>query len=86
MITHGFCADKREAALAGITAGVDMEMLGESYRLWAAKLVKEGLLPIEWIDDAVRRILGIKFALGLFDNPYTNDRDSSCVFSVRISI
>lgn len=70
MIPHGFAADEREAALRGVAAGVDMEMVSASYTNHLQALVAEGRLPVELIDEAVRRILRVKLRLGLFDDPY----------------
>lgn len=70
MINHGYAADEAEAAERALAAGVDIEMVSESYRKHAAALVGSGKLRPEWIDDAVRRVLRLKFVLGLFDNPY----------------
>ena len=70
MIPHGFAADEREAALRGVAAGVDMEMVSASYAGHLETLVAEGRLPVELVDEAVRRILRVKFRLGLFDDPY----------------
>lgn len=70
MIKHGYARDQSEAAERGIAAGVDMEMVSQSYAKHAAELLASGKLRQEWIDDSVRRILLVKFALGLFDNPY----------------
>jgi beta-glucosidase len=70
MINHGFAADESEAAQRAIAAGVDIEMVSESYRHHVAELLRTGRLRPEWIDDAVRRVLRLKFVLGLFDNPY----------------
>jgi beta-glucosidase len=72
MIEHGYAADSREAAYLGIKAGVDMEMASRTYFDHLKSLINDGLVPMDWIDDAVARILRIKFKLGLFDNPYTN--------------
>lgn len=70
MIPHGFAADEKEAALMGVMAGADMEMVSTSYAEHIEALIEEGALPIELIDEAVRRILRVKFRLGLFENPY----------------
>lgn len=64
-------ADKKEALRIGINAGIDMVM--ETYDASAAELiaenVREGLIPVSRLDDAVRRILRVKYRLGLFDEP-----------------
>jgi beta-glucosidase len=70
LIPHGFAADEREAALRGVAAGVDMEMVTTAYTKHLEALVADGVLPVELIDEAVRRILRIKLRLGLFDDPY----------------
>lgn len=70
MINHGYVKDSKEAALAAITAGSDMDMESNAYRYNLAQLVKEKKVPIALIDDAVKRILHKKFELGLFEDPY----------------
>ncbi|XP_055830039.1 uncharacterized protein LOC129899200 [Solanum dulcamara] len=57
---------------AGVTAGIDMVMVPENYREFIdalTLLVKDNIIPMSRIDDAVKRILRIKFTMGLFDNP-----------------
>ncbi len=70
MIAHGFAADLKEAAMYAANAGSDMDMESYAYVKYLAELVKEGKVNEAKIDDAVRRILRVKFELGLFDNPY----------------
>jgi beta-glucosidase len=70
MVNHGYVKDNKEAALAAITAGSDMDMESNAYRYNLEQLVKENKVPIALIDDAVKRILRKKFELGLFDDPY----------------
>jgi len=70
MINHGFAKDNYEAALEAVTAGSDMDMESRSYINNLSKLVKEGKVKMELIDDAVRRILRKKFEMGLFDDPF----------------
>ncbi len=72
---HGFAEDKKESAELAIRAGVDMEMASTTYADYCAPLVAEGKLSETDLDEAVRRILRIKFQLGLFENPYTNQDD-----------
>ncbi|MDA3854167.1 MAG: beta-glucosidase BglX, partial [Bacteroidales bacterium] len=67
---HGVAATKKEAAQLAIAAGTDMDMEGDCYLLYLKELVAEGKVDEALIDDAVRRILKIKFELGLFDDPY----------------
>lgn len=81
MIAHGYCADEKEAALAGLRAGVDLEMVSPSYPNHLARLLEEGRVKREWIDDAVRRILRIKMLLGLFDRPVQPAISTSVILS-----
>ncbi|MCF0196544.1 MAG: glycoside hydrolase family 3 protein, partial [Bacteroidaceae bacterium] len=70
-------ANKKEAIALAINAGIDMSM--EPYDLQFCTLLKEaveeGLVPMSRIDDAVRRVLRLKFRLGLFETPITDLRD-----------
>jgi beta-glucosidase len=70
MIPHGFAKDKADAARLAIIAGSDMDMEATCYIEHLAELVKSGAVDEKLIDDAVRRILRVKFRLGLFDDPY----------------
>ena len=73
LIKHGFAADEKEAAFHGFSAGVDMEMTSQDYRKHLAQLVKESRISQEQLDDSVRRILRMKYNLGLFENPYVSE-------------
>ena len=70
LIPHGVAEDKCDAARLAVTAGRDMDMEGYCYVSSLEKLVREGVVSESLIDDAVRRILRLKFDLGLFDDPY----------------
>jgi beta-glucosidase len=70
MIAHGSSADPREAAREAVRAGIDMEMASTMYRAELVRLVESGEVPLELLDDAVRRILDVKLRLGLFERPY----------------
>jgi beta-glucosidase len=70
MIVHGYAADPSDATAKAIIAGVDMDMSARVYRETLPNLVKSGRVPMSVLDEAVRRVLRMKFALGLFDNPY----------------
>jgi len=73
LIKHGVAADGPEAAAEALNAGVDMEMVSRLYNKHAGELIKERKLSLQTIDEAVRRILRVKFRLGLFDNPYADE-------------
>lgn len=72
---HHLAAEKSEAALMAMAAGVDVETPdGDSYKT-LIQLVNEKKITMKQIDQSVARVLHEKFALGLFDNPYTNTAD-----------
>ena len=66
---HGVAANDAEAGLLAVKAGVDMDMQGEVYFKYLKKQVEDGLVDEKLVDDAVRRVLRVKFMLGLFDDP-----------------
>jgi beta-glucosidase len=70
MIAHGYAKDSKQAAEIAIKAGSDMDMESSAYVGHLVELVQEGKVSENLIDDAARRILKVKFELGLFDNPY----------------
>ena len=77
LINHGIAATDKDAAEAAINAGVDMEMVSRLFNQQGPELLKEGKLSQATIDEAVRRILRIKFRLGLFEHPYTDEAAES---------
>ncbi|GAB6008457.1 glycoside hydrolase family 3 N-terminal domain-containing protein [Dysgonomonas reticulitermitis] len=70
LIAHGVARDEKEAAALTVNAGVDMDMADGLYIENLKKAVEEGLVSESVIDNSVRRILEMKFILGLFDDPY----------------
>lgn len=70
LVVHGYSSTDREAALAAVQAGVDIEMNGPAYG-GLGSLLEEGLIDIAQIDDMVRRVLELKRALGLFETKST---------------
>jgi beta-glucosidase len=84
LIRHGLAADSADAAQLALNAGVDMEMVSRDYNQHGAQLLKEGKLSMPVIDEAVRRILRIKFRLGLFEHPYADEaRERSEILSAQ---
>ena len=73
LIKHGLAANGAEAAEKALNAGVDMEMVSRLYNQHGADLLKTRKLTPQTIDQAVRRILRVKFRLGLFDKPYADE-------------
>jgi beta-glucosidase len=82
LLRHGIAADGAEAAQLALNAGVEMEMVSRLYNQHGAQLLKERKLSMATIDEAVRRILRIKFRLGLFEHPYADEaRERTEIFS-----
>ncbi len=81
MVVHGFAANEEEAAMKAVNAGLDMEMVSYTYMNNLAKLIKEGKVKEETVDNAVRNILRIKFRLGLFDSPYVDEKKDSVMYA-----
>ena len=70
LILHGYAADGPDAVVKALTAGCDISMQSGLYWQHLPDLVKAGRVPMAVVDTAVRRVLSVKQALGLFDNPY----------------
>ncbi|MBN8751095.1 Beta-glucosidase BoGH3B [Xylophilus ampelinus] len=70
LMRHGVARDEREAAKLAITAGVDMSMADQVYLKELPGLVKSGAVPMKVLDNAVREVLGAKYDLGLFHDPF----------------
>jgi beta-glucosidase len=71
LLNHSIGPDGATVARKALTAGVDMDMEGNLYATTIAAQVRSGAIPESVVDEAARRILRVKFALGLFDHPYT---------------
>ena len=79
LINHGVAGNGAEAARKALIAGVDMDMESDLYRTKLAGMVRSGQLSQQVLDSAVRDVLRVKFALGLFDHPYVDEtRPSLC--------
>lgn len=74
LIPHGVAADNAQAGLEALTAGVDMDMADSVYIQNIPELAKSGKLPLSVVDEAVRRVLRIKFEAGLFEHPYADPK------------
>jgi beta-glucosidase len=72
MEVHGYTQNQNESAFKAMQATVDMEMASTSYETFLPELVKNGRISEKQIDNAVRRILTLKYKLGLFENPYAH--------------
>ncbi len=76
LIPHGIANDLATAARKGFLAGVDMDMESNAYLRHLPTAVKAGQVSQSAVDEAVRRILRVKFALGLFDKPYVDENNA----------
>jgi beta-glucosidase len=74
LIKHGVAANGADAAREALNAGVDMEMVSRLYNQHGSELIKKHELSERTIDEAVRRILRVKFRLGLFDQPFVDEK------------
>lgn len=92
LVPHGYAPDLKTAAMQALKGGSDMDMEAMAYTRHLAELVQEGKADVDHIDDAVRRILSIKYDLGLFADPYrycdaqreqTVLNDPACLETVR---
>jgi beta-glucosidase len=79
---HATASDLKEAFYQSIMAGMDMHMHGIHWQEMVTELVREGRIPEERVDASVRRILDIKFRLGLFEKPYADKAES---MKIRLS-
>ena len=70
LVQHGFAENEKRATEIAIKAGVDMDMMSGANRFYLETLVNEGKVDADLVNDSCRRILFIKFKLGLFDDPY----------------
>lgn len=87
VVNHRYVADLKGAAEAAVLAGSDMDMESRAYVAHLKELVEDGTVPMEYIDDAVRRILLKKFELGLFDDPFRycdEEREANTVLSPEL--
>jgi beta-glucosidase len=77
LVPQGVAANHAVAAAKAFTAGVDMDMESNAYGPHLAELVKSGVVKESSVDESVRRVLRVKFALGLFDHPYADGKGSN---------
>ncbi len=81
MVMHGLAKDEPSAAMYGLNAGTDMEMVSRLYNKYGEQLVRDKKVSMAVIDEAVRNVLRVKYRLGLFDNPFADEaREKAEVF------
>jgi beta-glucosidase len=81
LVVQGICADDKDAARVALLAGVDVEMFSSTYRSNLEVLVTEKKAPMQVIDDSVRRVLRLKWELGLFDKPFARPNPDEVLLS-----
>ena len=72
---HGVALDAATATRKALLAGVDVDMMSHYYDTQLPALIRSGQVPMSAVDEAVRRVLRVKFALGLFEHPYAQGRE-----------
>lgn len=72
---HGVALDAATATRKAIVAGVDVDMMSHYYDTELPALIRNGQVPMSVVDEAVRRMLRVKFALGLFEHPYATGKE-----------
>lgn len=77
LVAHGVALNSAVAAQKAITAGLDMDMESGTYHSRLVALVRSGAVPESTVDEAVRRVLRVKFALGIFDHPYVDENTAA---------
>ncbi|MBF2709631.1 beta-glucosidase BglX [Flavobacterium soyangense] len=70
LVAHGFASDNKNAGELSLQAGVDMDMVSAAYMNYTKQSYDEGKVTLAQIDDACKRILDVKYDLGLFEDPY----------------
>lgn len=87
MIPHGYAKDEKHAGELAANAGVDMDMQSASFYEFMEESVEEGKVSESKIDEAVKNVLGLKYDLGLFENPYQyfdEERENKTLFSEEL--
>jgi len=86
LVAHGIAAEDATAARKAFVAGVDMDMVSSLYHDHLAQLVRSGAVPQARVDEAARRVLRVKFALGLFEHPYVDEGRAQKAFFLPESL
>ncbi|MGO8899427.1 MAG: glycoside hydrolase family 3 N-terminal domain-containing protein, partial [Isosphaeraceae bacterium] len=83
LLAHGVAVDDADAARQALLAGIDVEMVSRLFGNHLPRLVEQGLVSRSVLDEAVRRVLRIKFRLGLFERPYADEAREAQVVGAR---
>ena len=83
---QGMAEDEKEAAMLAFNAGIEMDMADRMYQKYLAALLEEGKVDMKLVDESVRRILRVKFRLGLFERPYVEEKPESEMYLLPKSL
>ena len=83
---QGMAEDEKEATLLAFNAGIEMDMADRMYQKYLAELLEEGKVDMKLVDESVRRILRVKFRLGLFERPYVEEKPESEMYLLPKSL
>jgi len=75
VVVHGDSENRKEASKKALLAGLEMDMSQGTYKEDLPEQIKDGSIPAEVLDEAVRRILRVKLHMGLFENPYRTNNE-----------
>lgn len=76
-VNHGTAENDEEAVKQSIEAGTAMDLGSNLYTALLEKMVEDGKVDVSYVDEAVRNILRVKFQLGLFEHPYTEEKEQT---------
>lgn len=83
---QGMAEDEKEATMLAFNAGIEMDMADRMYKKYLAALLEEGKVDMKLVDESVRRVLRVKFRLGLFEQPYVEEKPESEMYLLPISL
>lgn len=86
LVIQGMAENKKEATMLAFNAGIEMDMADKLYQKYLPELLEEGKVDLKQVDEAVRRILRVKFRLGLFENPYVEEKPESEIYLLPQSL
>jgi beta-glucosidase len=86
MTVHGYCASERDAARDAVRAGVNMEMVSQTYHDHLESLIEDGVIPVDAIDNLAAGVLRVKAQLGLFEHPFTEPRPSTVLTDDHLNV
>ena len=83
---QGMAEDEKEATMLAFNAGIEMDMADRMYQKYLKELLDEGKVDMKQVDESVRRILRVKFRLGLFETPYVEEKPESEIYLLPKSL